>query len=191
MLDYSTVTLVDGQVNVGIQSDKEIVDGRRRADALAKSILEEYKEEAREATIRDFEILKCLKLWKFNRNTSRKAVMPKNNEFVYSDSLGLSRSPSRPEGFIKYESLQYPHFTQLLTLWAVQHVDGMLGLPDDVFPFQCINVNYDYAARMHRDRANVGPSMIKTLGNFTGGGKSSCTLTMTAFRDYRRSIGKI
>ena len=37
------------------------------------------------------------------------------------------------------------------------------------FPFTSINVNYGYAAKLHRDSNNVGPSLTKALGEFHGG----------------------
>ena len=81
LLDYSTVTMVNGQVNVGTESDKEIAAGRRRADDLARAILDEYNgsylEEAREATIRDFEVLKCFRLWKFKKIRREKLLCRK------------------------------------------------------------------------------------------------------------------
>ena len=37
------------------------------------------------------------------------------------------------------------------------------------FPFTSISVNYNYAARAHRDSGNVGQSLTKAFGNFRGG----------------------
>merc|ERR1712137_154992 len=37
------------------------------------------------------------------------------------------------------------------------------------FPFTSINVNKAYNGRLHRDGNNVGPSILKAFGKFTGG----------------------
>lgn len=37
------------------------------------------------------------------------------------------------------------------------------------FPFTSISVNYNYAARTHRDSGNVGPSLTRSFGTFHGG----------------------
>merc|ERR1712046_397351 len=44
---------------------------------------------------------------------------------------------------------------------------GQLG--SDPFPFTSINLNKNYAAALHRDKNNLGPSAIRTLGNFHDG----------------------
>merc|ERR1712048_215078 len=36
-------------------------------------------------------------------------------------------------------------------------------------PFTSINLNFAYNARLHRDARNVGPSLLRALGNFEGG----------------------
>jgi len=39
----------------------------------------------------------------------------------------------------------------------------------DEFTYTSININKNYAGRLHRDGNNVGPSFIKAFGEFTGG----------------------
>jgi len=45
------------------------------------------------------------------------------------------------------------------------------NLPKDIpeFSFTGINVNKNYAGKRHRDGNNMGPSIIKAIGNFKGG----------------------
>ena len=38
------------------------------------------------------------------------------------------------------------------------------------FPFTSISLNYNYAAKLHRDGNNAGPSLTRSLGVFNGGG---------------------
>ena len=44
-------------------------------------------------------------------------------------------------------------------------------LPEEYedYKFTSINVNKNYAGRLHRDGNNVGPSVIKAFGDFSGG----------------------
>jgi len=42
-----------------------------------------------------------------------------------------------------------------------------------LFPCTSISLNYDYAARRHRDANNVGPSVTKAFGDFVGGVRRS------------------
>merc|ERR1712048_1056157 len=39
----------------------------------------------------------------------------------------------------------------------------------DSFPFTSISLNKGYAAAVHRDKGNAGPSATRSLGNFHGG----------------------
>jgi len=67
---------------------------------------------------------------------------------------------------VKGATRDFPDFTRLLSRWLADHRPAELK---EDFPFTSINVNFRYAARRHRDGNNMGPSIIKGLGNYTGG----------------------
>jgi len=60
---------------------------------------------------------------------------------------------------------RYPQVTELLARWLTDR------LPEEVksFKFTSMNVNCNYAASLHRDNGNFGPSFIKAFGDFSGG----------------------
>ena len=51
---------------------------------------------------------------------------------------------------------------------AVAAIAATGALAQD-FPFTSISLNYNYAARLHRDGNNAGVSFTRSFGNFTGG----------------------
>jgi hypothetical protein len=60
---------------------------------------------------------------------------------------------------------RYPEFVEIITKWLTDR------LPDEFkdFKFTSLNLNKNYAAKLHRDGNNFGPSMIAAFGEFTGG----------------------
>merc|ERR1719375_204968 len=137
---------------------------RSMAAAQAKDIMEVADREGRKVT--DYEILQVLRLWDFRENETRLNVMREGQKFVYSDTVGLVASRT---GLIlaKEETRRYPEFGRLLNRWLREHVDAKdLGAE---FVYTSININKNYAGRLHRDGNNVGPSMLKAFGDFTGG----------------------
>merc|ERR1712232_544637 len=44
-----------------------------------------------------------------------------------------------------------------------------MGDLKDKFAYTSVNINKNYAGRLHRDANNCGPSFIKAFGKFTGG----------------------
>merc|ERR1719330_2303643 len=63
-------------------------------------------------------------------------------------------------------SKRYPEFTQLLCRWLRERCPAEL---QQEFAFTSININKNYAGKLHRDGNNSGPSFIKAFGDFTGG----------------------
>ena len=53
---------------------------------------------------------------------------------------------------------------RLLTLWMKTDV-----CQHGEFPFTSITINKQHAAQLHRDQGNVGMSVIRVVGNYTGG----------------------
>jgi len=115
--------------------------------------------------IQDSDVLDVLRKWAFERNGTRLNVMQEGQTWVSSDTLGLIASRTG-ETLITKATREYPKVFQLLCRWIRDR------RPKDLtqdFTFTSINLNFGYAARLHRDGGNVGPSMIKALGDFTGG----------------------
>ena len=113
--------------------------------------------------IGDDKVLRVLRLWQFSENTTRANVMPRDASFVLSDTLGLV---STRTGVVTASRLtkRYPAVFQLFSTWASQ------AFPlAPRFSFTSVNVNYNYAARIHRDSNNSGPSLTKSFGEFHGG----------------------
>jgi hypothetical protein len=61
---------------------------------------------------------------------------------------------------------RYPEFTQLITRWLRERLPAELK---QEFAYTSININKNYAGKLHRDGNNVGPSFIKAFGDFTNG----------------------
>ena len=104
-----------------------------------------------------------MRAWKFSRNKTRRNVFPDGASFVFSDTLGLVRSRT---GRICITSItrRNTHALRLFSAWlrAVR--------PDEKeFPFTSISINCNYAARIHRDGNNAGPSMTASFGQFRSG----------------------
>jgi hypothetical protein len=59
---------------------------RRRADALAREILNAGR------CVTRADVLDVLTLWRFHTNRIRTNVMRENEKWVFSDTLGISRS---------------------------------------------------------------------------------------------------
>ena len=136
------------------------MDGRSKplANELAANIL------ARGALVTEADVLAALSLWRFKINTGRLNVMPTGQEAVFSDTLGLVQS--RDGRVVSTSSTRkYKHFFVLLCRWLKDHRPQEL----ERFVFSSISVNYDYAAKVHRDSGNVGPSVATSLGHFVGG----------------------
>ena len=59
----------------------------------------------------------------------------------------------------------YPAVTRIRTRWLRDR------LPEEAagFKLASLNLNSNYAGRLHRDSNNFGPSMIRAFGAFSGG----------------------
>ena len=118
---------------------------RRSANMMAKELL------ASGAAIGDDKVLRVLRRWEFSKNESRANVIPSDATFVFSDTLGLVSS--RTGGvFVSRITKRYPAVFELLSSWVRQ------AWPlSPRFPFTSISLNFNYAARVHRDSNNAGP----------------------------------
>jgi len=161
---------LDLSEKLGIELDEfsegmlsELDAARRAADNEAKNLLETATAKGR--CITNDDCLRILRKWAFRKNEARQNVMPEGTTFVHSDTLGLIRC--RDGRYIATEpTVAYPHVMGIFNRWLKDHVSKDFKRP---FPFTSISVNYAYAAKIHRDQGNHGPSMGAALGNFTGG----------------------
>jgi len=139
--------------------------GRRKAQQQAAQILEAAKAEG-DRPITDEEVLGCLQLWGFKENMNRGNVMPEGSTFVNSDTVGLIKMSTCERTLLTVGTKRYPEFTLLITKWLRDR------MPEEIkhnFGYTSININKNYAGRLHRDGNNAGPSLIKAFGEFCGG----------------------
>lgn len=136
---------------------------RKQAEAKAIDILKERVETGRKVTEND--IFVVLNKWGYRKNITRPNVTPEGQKFVFSDTLGLVSDRKGKYMPTKY-TLAYPNVTKLVCDFLTDNLDPK-EIPE--FSFTGINVNRNYAGKRHRDGNNLGPSIIKAFGNFTGG----------------------
>ena len=141
-----------------LDSDDTPVRSRKNANGLAQELLESN------IVITDSCILKVLRMWKFAANTNRENVRPHGTEFVYSDTLGLVMTRTGKVTATR-ATLDFPFLFRILAEWIKTWWPS-----EKKFVFTSINVNANYAARIHRDGNNVGPSVTKSFGEFQEGG---------------------
>ena len=84
---------------------------------------------------------------------------------VHSDTFGAIRNRAGKVLLTKI-TLRHSAVFALLARWIEDDAPEKFG---QLFPFTSVNINFGYAARVHRDGNNIGPSMTKSLGSFTGG----------------------
>eukprot|EP00401_Gymnodinium_catenatum_P039947 CAMPEP_0117536892 /NCGR_PEP_ID=MMETSP0784-20121206/41685_1 /TAXON_ID=39447 /ORGANISM="" /LENGTH=429 /DNA_ID=CAMNT_0005333465 /DNA_START=94 /DNA_END=1383 /DNA_ORIENTATION=- len=155
----------DSQDPEGGKDSIVVAIGRREAQAKAKDILKAVKAEG-DRRVTDDEVLACLRLWGFKENANRGNVMPEGHKFVHSDTVGIIKMSTCERTLLTVGSKRYPEFTQLLTRWLRERMPPEFA---QEFMYTSININKNYAGRLHRDGNNVGPSFIKAFGDFTGG----------------------
>ena len=87
-------------------------------------------------------------------NTNRKSVLrPEHKDGVVSEQLGLTRARIGGHFEVSSATLGLKSVCRLLTRWATHNEPDMV--------FTTINLNKDYAAARHRDKGNLGPSLIR------------------------------
>eukprot|EP00411_Alexandrium_monilatum_P001457 CAMPEP_0175195056 /NCGR_PEP_ID=MMETSP0093-20121207/6805_1 /TAXON_ID=311494 /ORGANISM="Alexandrium monilatum, Strain CCMP3105" /LENGTH=441 /DNA_ID=CAMNT_0016487987 /DNA_START=108 /DNA_END=1430 /DNA_ORIENTATION=- len=135
---------------------------RLLAQREASERLEAADREGRRIT--DAEVLLTLKRWPFFRNPWRKNVMQPGKTWVFSDTLGLLRD-RQGDIHLTAPTRRYPQVAELFARWLTDR------LPEEAkgFTFTSMNVNCNYAAAIHRDNGNFGPSFIRAFGDFSGG----------------------
>jgi len=114
--------------------------------------------------IREDEVEFVMSTWGFARNTTRVNVLPEDQEWVWSDTIGLLRDRCGDIHLTK-ATIRYPEVVSVLCRWLTER------LPKEAqdFKFTTLNLNKNYAAKRHRDGNNFGPSMIKAFGDYKQG----------------------
>jgi len=128
----------------------------------AKRILVECDKDCRRVSDADVELV--LGHWGFARNVTRQNVMQKEVKWVWSDTMGLLRDRVG-DIHLTGATHVYPQVVEVLSRWLT---DRMPAEACD-FSWTSFNLNKNYAAKIHRDGNNFGPSMIAAFGNFNGG----------------------
>ena len=105
----------------------------------------------------DEEILEILRLLVFSPN-ERRAHLSDEQVAVPSFTLGMSSKG------LTYETKLFTALARALIMWLEGQQFWLTGLK-----FTNIQVNGSYRACRHRDANNVGPSVIKAIGDYEGG----------------------
>jgi hypothetical protein len=133
---------------------------RRRANEVAGQTLG-----AGNTVIVDAQVLEVLRMWRFKVNKTRKNVCPEGRDHVFSDTLGLVSCRDGRTCLTKL-TRDNPAMFRLLCSWLKSNRPAVFQRH---FAFTSISVNHNYAARIHRDNGNMGPSMTRSFGQYTGG----------------------
>ena len=141
----------------------EIQHGRLQAEAAAAEILARAGAEGGKVT--DGDVLLVFRLWSFRKNDIRVNVTPEGLQWVYSDTLGLIRDRCG-QYIMTGPTKADPRVVRLVNAW-MRHC--WTERSPQTFCCTSISVNSGYAAKLHRDRNNHGPSICKAVGDFSGG----------------------
>lgn len=118
--------------------------------------------------IDDEDVLSVMRLWTFLKNKGRVNVLPSGQNFVESEMLGVVKTRMYNACSVAAATRDHPAVTMLLSRYLQDNLPACLK-PGELFPFTTICINRGYAARRHRDNNNVGISVVKAFGDFTGG----------------------
>jgi hypothetical protein len=131
------------------------------AQRNAKQRLEAAEREGRSITAEEVRL--TLQEWGFAKNVTRENVRPEGQEYVFSDTVGLLRD--RTGDIHLTASTKYPEVVRLLNKYLSDRLPAeMAG-----FAWTTLNLNCNYAAKLHRDGNNFGPSFLAAFGDFQGG----------------------
>merc|ERR1719195_2329586 len=114
--------------------------------------------------VSDDDIALVLGNWGFARNVTRLNVMQSGVKWVWSDTMGLLRDRCG-DIHLTQSTHGYPQVVEVLSRWLTDR------LPSEArnFKWTSLNLNKNYAGKIHRDGNNFGPSMISAFGDFQGG----------------------
>lgn len=156
----------DATKNLVAKPGKPGINGCRLAESRAAWILEQHARLGRKIT--DTDMVGVLDAWSFRENKARTNVIPQGTKFVHSEMLGLVRIRAFSKYVVAKPTHRFPLVTRLLCRFLEDNPPA--GLNHRMrFPFSTICINRNYAAKRHRDRNNMGMSIVRAFGNFTGG----------------------
>jgi len=93
---------------------------------------------------------------------SRKKVMPEGVKSVSAFAMGLVAARFTQEPVCTRTLAEWPQLAQLVTSFINRHADHR-------FDYTTVQFNREYAAALHTDLNNEGPSYIVGLGTYSGG----------------------
>jgi len=171
------LSLKDLSVGRGSSESIPMRAHRLVAQRGAKQRLEAADRECRRITAEDVRL--TLQEWGFAKNASRENVRPEGQEYVFSDTVGLLRD-RQGDIHVTSSAKSYPEVVRLLNKYLSDHMPAeMAG-----FKWTSLNLNCNYAAKLHRDGSNFGPSFLAAFGDFEGG-------QLNAWPDDDRHVDKL
>ena len=139
-----------------------MIEGRRRANALAHDIMESTDQ------VSDAQLRQVLELWGFAKNSTRRNVAPPGLTHIYSECFGLVYDRTG-RWMLSTVASMYPHVACVLNAWFRPRLAQFThpALTDTVSEWRwtAITVNRGYAAQRHVDMNNYGPSVIRSLAD--------------------------
>jgi len=157
-LNYKDLVTAEGAGETIIMRAHRLVAQRE-----AKKILASCSQN--KVMVSDEDIYRVLGYWGFAKNAARLNVMSEGQKFVWSDTVGLLRDRCGDIHLTKSVH-GYPEVVQVMSKWLP---DRLPHTEAKAFKWTSMNVNKNYAGKIHRDGNNFGPSMISAFGDFTGG----------------------
>jgi len=156
-LNYKDLFIEKGSQETVMLRAHRLVAQRR-----AKEIIADCDEKKRLVT--DDELTSVLDFWGFAKNTARQNVMKEGVNWVWSDTVGLLRDRIG-DIHLTQSTHGYPEVVGVLCRW----LSDRLPAEAKGFAWTSLNINKNYAAAIHRDGNNFGPSIISAFGPFSGG----------------------
>ena len=154
-------------INIHSSGLTSVEEGRASAESRAGAILALLGSDLPS----DAHIEEVMALWKCQRNSKRTNVIPGDQRWVHSDTLGYIAPYGEQRGkqplIISQATVGHEQFVQLLSRWASSKTLNC-GLRQE-FNYTSISVNIGYAAKIHRDSNNLGPSLALAGGQYSGG----------------------
>ena len=146
-------------------------NARAAAEAMAKSTYSDAQ--ASGAQVSDSALKDVLGRWAYKANRDRKHVTPHGAKSCLSETLGLVRTRTG-RWQVSSSTKEAPQESKLLNLWLKQRLEQTGVSSSDSQPWLCssITLNKNFASKCHRDKHNMGPSVIKAFGDHAGGGRS-------------------
>merc|ERR1712194_703782 len=132
---------------------------RRECERTARYLTEALKLAGQEPNI--LHVQDALHGWIGNNNTNR-TTAGGGKDPIPSDTFGLVKDHNQAFPTVGVRSTEYPELTKLLNWWARLNCG-----PN--FKWTTFTINHNWCSKAHRDKNNVGMSMITAVGDVVGG----------------------